>query len=152
MTAQDLYPTEANELVVLLRRIHNALNCQPAYLTKGKKPHINWKAFGESLGQDFLTKVKTSGHASTLLQEPPREFYVGLGWQPEKQTEIADVEELFTRGVCQVRNNIEHVGKFLTEQDEKEKKRSLDLAKDALWILQEAIATHPDRLNLFEDI
>jgi len=149
MIPSSFYPPEANELTVLCRRVHNALNKHPKYLTKGKRAQLDWRAFGNSLGPHFFDFVKKSGNAFTLLEDPPRFLPSDGNWPIEKQPKIEDAANLFARGVSQVRNNIEHAGKFLTEEEDQEKRRSLTLAREALWVLKVAIEKHPDSKDLF---
>jgi hypothetical protein len=142
------YPQEADALNDLFRRVHHALNQHPIFLTNNDRAQVNWRAFGISLTEEFLTHVQKTGSAITLLTEPPRTLSRDGNWEPKIQTAIKDVGELFVRGVCQVRNNIEHAGKFLVPEE----KRSYDLASQALWVLREAIAAHPDSEKLFSNL
>jgi hypothetical protein len=52
---------------------------------------------------------------------------------------IRNVTQLFTRGVCQVRNNIVHGEKYI----EVATPRDDALVKEAMWVLQKAIRCHP---------
>jgi hypothetical protein len=146
------YPPEVQDLSTLYRKAHNALNKHRLYLTKGKKAQVDWKEFGKSLGADFFKYVMGSGRAAVLINTPPKYLQSDGAWSPDPQPKIENVEDLFARGVSQVRNNIEHAGKFLTEGTENERGRSLELTREALWIMREAIQRHPDKAKIFSDL
>lgn len=65
----------------------------------------------------------------------------GLRWEPEKPAAIENVRDLFLRGVCQVRNNLEHGAKFMGADGERQ--RSTSLVSEAGWVLAEAAKRLP---------
>ena len=143
----NAYPPEADEFLQLYRKVEAALSSHSKFLVKNKKKaSVDWSAFGNSLGDSFLSDVRQSGQAAELLAEPPRAKHSDQTWQPAKQTKINNIAELFVRGVCQVRHNIEHSGKFL----EPEEKRSFELLHGAFWILSEAVTRHADLKHLIK--
>jgi len=90
--------------------------------------------------------VLKSKCAETLLAEPPRIYYTRQGFGPEIQKPITDVVQLFTRGVCQVRNNIVHGEKYVdlaTPRDDA-------LVIGANRVLELAIARHPKLVGLIK--
>ena len=142
------YPPEADSFIILYRRVEHALSNQPAYLQNQAKAKVKWTSFAQSLGENFFSYIERSGKTQTILTEPPRVLHSDGRWLPETQTTIKDVNELFVRGVCQVRHNIEHAGKFLYPEE----KRSYDLVSEAAWILSQAISRHPQSTNIFPGI
>lgn len=65
-----------------------------------------------------------------------------LDWKPVKPNAIANVEDLLLKGVCQVRHNLVHGGKFLGSAEEWE--RSVKLIGEATWVLAEIAKRRPD--------
>ena len=65
----------------------------------------------------------------------------GLRWEPEKPAAIENVRDLFLRGVCQVRNNLEHGAKFMGADGERQ--RSTSLVSETGWVLAEAAKRLP---------
>jgi hypothetical protein len=107
-----------------------------------ERASVNWRSFGESLGEAFLTEVRDSGIAPNLLQEPPRVLgRGGLTFEPQRQSPIASVGDLFVRGVCQVRNKYFHGEKLLG--DPAVDQRDLSLIREADAVLNLAASRHP---------
>jgi hypothetical protein len=83
------------------------------------------------LGEEFF-EVRDSGNAVTLINDPPRILMThDLEWQPAPP--LADVVDLFVRGVCQVRNNYFYGEKFVGGGDSIA--RDHELVRQALWVL-----------------
>jgi len=73
----------------------------------------DWDAFAKTLGPEFFVQIRDSHRADTLLSEPPRRrMNEGFNWHPEHPQPIKDTQDLFRRGVCQVRHNLAHGEKF----------------------------------------
>jgi hypothetical protein len=104
------------------------------------KAEVDWRKFANDMGHPFFEHVRDSQSAGTLISEPPRAYYREGGWQPENQLPIENVVELFLRGICQVRNNIEHGEKFMVA----ESPRSDVLVNEARWVLEQATLRHPN--------
>jgi len=106
---------------------------------------VDWVKFAREFNADFFLYVQGSQQANTLLSEPPRVLDAHITWQPLNQTPIADVVELFQRGVCQVRNNIVHGEKYIDSHD----RRDDELVSQAAWVLEQAIDRHPNAATIF---
>ena len=79
----------------------------------------------------------------TLIGEPPRtQMRSAMRFEPENPAAIRNVQELFLKGVCQVRNNLVHGPKFMGPEGERE--RSKKLIADAVWVLGEVAKKRPD--------
>jgi hypothetical protein len=110
-----------------------------------KRAGIDWIQFAKDMGESFFDYVRTSQKAETLVSEPPRVFHRGRGMQPKTQTPIADIIQLFLRGGCQVRNNIEHGEKYIDGGGV----RDNALVSEAPWFLEQAIKRHPHTNKIF---
>lgn len=81
---------------------------------------VDWEGFASQLGEPFFEKIKASGVAPTLINEPPRRRLNQDGqaqWE-ERVAPIGCVEDLIVKGVCQVRHNLVHGNKAeLNERD-----------------------------------
>jgi hypothetical protein len=132
-------PEGAIEFSDYFARVEYALRRNGYSRTDQRKSMIDWARFATDLGEPFLGAVRAANMAGELLQEPPRAYHRDQTWQPEHQEPINNVAELFVRGVCQVRHNIVHGEKFMF-QDEV---RDHALVREAHWVLQQAIAQHP---------
>jgi hypothetical protein len=113
---------------------------------KRKRSMVAWELFAEKLDAAFFDKVRDSGKAATLIDEPPRAFFREEGWKDTGQRPLTTIVELFDRGVCQVRNNIEHGLKYI----DPEANRSEILIREATWVLAEAVNAVPPVRELFE--
>jgi hypothetical protein len=132
-------PEHAASFMGLFARLEYALRRNGYEKKNRRRAEIDWVNFANEFGSEFFDNVSRSLHARTLIGEPPRIHYRGLGLQPEVQEPIKDVVELFVRGVCQVRNNIVHGEKYVelaTQRDDA-------LVREAHWVLEQAIARHP---------
>lgn len=105
-----------------------------------KKAQIDWSQFAAELGEEFFVAIRDAANAPTRIGEPPRAYHRDQGFQPTVQTPIANVQELFLRGVCQVRNNIAHGEKYV----ETGTNRDDDLVSEAKWVLERAVEQHPE--------
>jgi hypothetical protein len=132
-------PEHAAEFMELFARLEHALRRNGYARTDQERAVVNWRRFALDLGEKFFLEVCRAQKAQTLIGEPPRVYIRGRGMQPEVQRPITDVVELFSRGVCQVRNNIVHGEKYVdlaTPRDDA-------LVREAHWLLLQAIARHP---------
>lgn len=145
---QEKLPERADEFCGLYRRVEHLLR-RNGYLRQDRdKAEVNWRKFAKDLGGTFFDQVQKSEQARTLIAEPPRAYHRDDGWLPENQIPIDDVEQLFLRGVCQVRNNIVHGEKFILEESE----RSYALVEEAWWVLNEATKRHPEAERVFKEL
>lgn len=122
----------------LFARVEHVLRRNGYTRADRPKAEIDWRRFAEHLGDAFFAYVVEASAADTLIGEPPRAFHREGGWQPENPAPIKNVVELFLRGVCQVRNNIEHGEKFVIEEGS----RSEALVDEAHWVLEQATLQH----------
>jgi hypothetical protein len=73
--------------------------------------------------------------AEVLVQEPPRTLMAdGLRWEPETPDPLVNVEELFIKGVCKVRNSYVHGEEFIG--GDRSFDRDARLVRDALAVLR----------------
>ena len=138
-------PDVAVEFRDLYARVEYVLRRSRYSRKDRKKAEVNWAKFAMEMDEPFFLYVREQKRADTLIKEPPRAYYRNEGWQPVQQQPIADVEELFVLGVCQVRHNIFHGEKFMMEEGQ----RSYNLVNEAHWVLAEAIKKHRDSAKLF---
>ncbi len=102
-------PPELEAFLDLYRGLEYALKRADFLDAHRKRASANWKAFASEIGDDFFDEMRDSGEAATLIAEPPRvRMRDSMAFEPTDQEPIANVIELFTRGVCQVRHNYEH--------------------------------------------
>ena len=132
------FPEHVSAFFELFARAEHALRRIGFVQSNRAKAVVDWRAFARDLREEFFVAVRNSGRADTLIREPPRAYHGEAGWQPRQSAPIADTEDLFIRGVCQVRNNIVHGEKYIFQEGE----RSDDLVKEATWVLEQAINTH----------
>ncbi len=139
-------PAHAGEFLALFARAERALSHNGYARRDRGRAVANWRKFAKELSDEFFAHVRKSNRVTTLLIEPPRVYYRGRGFLPTVQKPITDVEQLFARGVCQVRHNIVHGEKyveFATPRDDA-------LVTEANWVLEEAIARHPKLRGLLD--
>lgn len=135
---------DATELMQLFARLEHALR-RNGYARRDRQvAFVDWVRFSSELGEAFFSAARDSGNASVLIREPPRVYHRDKGFLPKEPAPIANVGELFVRGVCQVRNNIAHGEKFV----ELATQRDHDLVRGALWVLTQAIDRHPTAREL----
>ncbi len=138
-------PEHAAEFMELFARLEHALR-RNGYVRKDReRAEVSWRAFATDLGERFFLQVLESREARTLIGEPPRVYVRGRGMQPEVQEPITDVVQLFSRGVCQVRNNIVHGEKYVDLATS----RDNALVREAHWVLQQAVTQHPQAEKMF---
>jgi hypothetical protein len=113
------------------------------FLREGRKDaQADWNAFAKALGNEFFDHVVESKIASTLILDPPaRLLRDRLEWE-RPQRPLQDVTELFTRGVCRVRNSYFHGEKFVGGEDQDARDRQL--VDEALNVLEAARRWHPE--------
>jgi hypothetical protein len=132
-------PRHATDFAALFARVEHTLR-RNGYARKDRsRSVVDWALFAKELGQTFFDTIRTGRKAKTLIGEPPRIYHRDKGFLPEVQIPIADVVELFLRGVCQVRNNIVHGEKYVEDGS----KRDDDLVQGANFVLEQAINRHP---------
>jgi len=132
-------PEHAAAFMELFARLEHAMRRNGYARNDRHVAFVDWRRFANELGGEFFAYIVSSQKAETLVVEPPRVYYRGRGLQPNVQTPIINVVQLFERGVRQVRNNIVHGEKYVdlaTERDDA-------LVTQAHWVLQQAIARHP---------
>jgi hypothetical protein len=129
----------------LFAQVEHVLRRNGYSRTDRAKAEIDWQKFAQDLGDPFFGYVLESEAAGTLIGEPPRAYYLEGGWKPRNQEPIRNVVELFLRGVCQVRNNIEHGKKFIAEEGP----RSDALVNEAHWVLEQAALRHAETKSIF---
>lgn len=132
------WPDEAVRFIQLFASVEGELK-QRGDTKRGRRlAEADWRSFSNLLGADFFEFVRSSLKAQTLISEPPRRrMNEGLKWMPEHPAPIENVEDLFVRGVCAVRNNLAHGEKFrITGLGWG---RDAALVNEALWTLAEAI-------------
>ena len=135
---------EAAELMQMFARLEHGLR-RNGYARRDRQVAlIDWARFASELGEPFFAAARDSGNAAVLIRVPPRVYHRDKGLLPEQPPPIANVGELFVRGVCQVRNNIAHGEKLV----ELATQRDHDLVRDALWVLTQAIDRHPKAREL----
>lgn len=139
-------PAHAQAFRDQFTRVESALRKAGFVDPKRKRSMVAWELFAEKLGVAFFDKVRDVGKAATLIGEPPRAFFREDGWKETGPQPLVTVKELFERGVCQVRNNIEHGLKYIDPEAE----RSDILVEEAAWVLAEAVDTLPAVKELFE--
>jgi hypothetical protein len=99
----------------------------------------DWDRFAHDLGPGFYEEIQQSGVAQTLLLLPPRkQKAAGLAWGPEQPAPLKNVVELFVVGVCRVRNNYLHGGKFVGSGNAADWNRDALLVEEALAVLRAA--------------
>ena len=131
------WPEPANEFLRLYARTEGALK-QGGHLKQRKLAYADWDSLARSLGQKFFESVRDSGNANTLILEPPRRrMKDGLRFQPDKPPAIGTTEQLFQRGVCQVRHNLSHGDKFDVSGAGWD--RDVALVTESLWVLKSAL-------------
>lgn len=132
-------PEHATAFTALFARVEHALRRTGYARADQDRAVVDWRKFAKELGDGFFTYVCKSRRAVTLVGEPPRIYHRDRGMLPKVQKPIKDVEQLFTRGVCQVRNSIVHGEKyvdFATPRDDA-------LVNEANWVLEQAVGHHP---------
>jgi hypothetical protein len=75
-------PDAAVSFFVVFSRFEYTLK-RAGYLL-GKQAEADWNRLAGELGQDFLTRVRVCGEATTLLDEPPKKQVArdrALGWK-----------------------------------------------------------------------
>jgi hypothetical protein len=74
--------------------------------------HIQWRAFGDSLGQDFFKEASDHADIRILIDKPPLKQILVNGYL--EHAEIGDVNSSKTLmiAITTVRNNLFHGGKF----------------------------------------
>jgi hypothetical protein len=137
-------PEHARAFMALVAHVEYVLRRNGYARKNQRKAQIDWALFAKELGEDFFLAIRDAGDAPTLIGEPPRAYHRGKGLQPVVQTPVANVKELFLRGVCQVRNNIAHGEKYV----ETGTKRDDDLVREAKWVLEKAIERHSELKKL----
>src|SRR5689334_12221695 len=101
-------PEHAAAFMTLFARVEHTLRRNGYVRPDQDRAVVDWRKFAEELGGRFFVYIRDSGRATTLVAEPPRVYYRGQGLLPVIQKPITNIVQLFTRGVCQVRNNIVH--------------------------------------------
>jgi hypothetical protein len=141
-------PKAATSFFVIFSRFEYTLK-RAGYL-RGNKAEPNWNRLAGELGQDFLTRVRVSGEATTLLEEPPKKQVVRdglLAWKTMPPIENAN--DLFL-AVSRVRNNLFHGGKYgsgpvpAISRDER-------LLREATRVLEMALNARPELHAIFND-
>jgi len=85
-----------------------------------------------------IEHTRVTQRAETLIAEPPRRrMTLGLKWSPDQPPPIKTTEELFQRGICQVRHNLAHGEKFNLTGEGWD--RDVALVTQSLWVLERAI-------------
>jgi hypothetical protein len=139
MCASDPF-MDGEQLAALFRHFEHVLK-RTGFLKARRRAEADWSRFAASLGEAFFEEVQRGGIAQMLIQEPPRTLMAdGLRWEPEWPEPLRNVEDLFVKGVCKVRNSYVHGEKFVGgdrtfERDARlvgEALRVLELAKPRL--------------------
>jgi hypothetical protein len=135
------WPQSAVNFFQLYARMEGALK-QTGHVKQGRKlAQADWASLAKSLGPKFFHYVRDAQMAETLIAEPPRKrMSAGSKWLPDQPPPIQTTEELFRRGVCQVRHNLAHGEKFNVTGDGWE--RDLTLVTQSLWVLEQAVERH----------
>jgi len=98
----------------------------------------DWDAFSKILGNKFLDKIRESGKAATLLNNPPKKQVLvdgDLSWKVVANP--SNVNELFG-AIRRVRNNLFHGAKYSTGV-EADAVRDQRLLEEASWVLHVAL-------------
>ncbi len=128
------WPEHVNAFMELFARFEAALP-QIGLLQDRRYAQANWHDLAARLGDHFFQMVSASGHAATLIGEPPRKLMTeGLQWMPEHPQPITNAAALLD-AVCQVRHNLAHAGKHLVPGADRE--RDHELVRQALWVLEQ---------------
>ena len=108
---------------LLMERADNALQNRSMILPGRGAAMANWQLFSTSLlNEQFFEAMRLAKVTETLINEPPRRRLNrnGVAQWSDQIAPITNVEQLFSRGVCQVRHNIVHGNKLdLNERDVK---------------------------------
>jgi hypothetical protein len=132
------WPEPANEFFRLYAQAESTLKQAGHLSQRTKLAHADWESFARALGQEFFESIRDSGNATTLILEPPRRrMKDGLTFQPDRPPAIETTEQLFKRGVCQVRHNLAHGEKFDVSGVGWD--RDLALVSESLRVLQLAL-------------
>lgn len=127
---------DARELQVLYGRFEYSLK-RAGHLKKGSTiAQADWHSFASVLGKPFFEEVRSSGIATTLINDPPRKLVAdqeALDWQRREPPQLMTVEELFVQGVCRVRHSYVHGEKFVSHGHQL--KRDATLVHEALAVL-----------------
>jgi hypothetical protein len=121
------------------------------HLVKGcEDARADWSSFAKTLGPEFFDRVVSDRIAETLITDPPRkQLREGLKWQRRGDGPLKNIDELFTIGVCRVRNSLIHGEKFVGGQDG-QWDRDCKLVCEALEVLQLALAKQPTQFPTAE--
>jgi hypothetical protein len=106
-------PEHAAAFMASFVRLEHALRRNGYARADRERAVVSWRKFAQELGEGFFVYVHHSGSAATLIAEPPRVYHRDRGFLPLVREPITGVVQLFTRGVCQVRNNIVHGDKYV---------------------------------------
>ena len=121
---------------LLMERADNALQNRGMIKPGRGAAMADWQLFSTSLGARFFEAMRSAPVTETLINEPPRKRVNrdGMAQWGDAVAPLTRVEQLFTRGVCQVRHNIVHGNKLdLNERD-------IKLIAGAHFILKAAIS------------
>jgi hypothetical protein len=142
-------PKAATSFFVVFSRFEYTLK-RAGYLRGNNKAQPDWNRLAGELGQDFLTRVRVSGEATTLLEQPPKKQVVRdglLDWKTMPPIENAN--DLFL-SVCCVRNNLFHGGKY-GRGPLPEISRDEGLLREATRVLEMALDARPELHAIFND-
>lgn len=128
--AADAFASDFRQMEYALKRSN--------YVRKNRKSaQADWDRFAQDLGKFFFDHVMAEGIAKTLIGHPPRQLLTNLQWSPENPAPLVNVAQLFTIGVCRVRNSYFHGEKF-TGGPRGQWERDTLLIREAHAVLNEA--------------
>jgi hypothetical protein len=143
------WPKFAQDFIALFAGIERRLK-DSGQIKRGKRiAEADWITFSDALGSNFFVEIQRSGKANSLIAEPPRtRMAAGLVFSPENPFPLENVQDLFLRGVCRVRNNIVHGEKFDVSGSGWE--RDEILTRQAHWVLLRAMKTAAQSGQVFK--
>ncbi len=131
------WPEEALVYLELFGKAEGCMKRGKFIKNNKRRAEADWTKLARWLGDDFFNEILQSNKARTLIDMPPKAFLHETGWENQQPRPIDQVEDLFIRGICSVRNNLTHGDKYIgTDVDGQ---RDTILIKEATFVLQQAL-------------
>lgn len=129
------HDVDAMTFRLLMERADNALQNRGMIMPGRGAAMADWQRFSAGLSEQFFEAMRAVPLTETLINAPPRKRLNrgGAAQWGDPVAPLTSVEQLFTRGVCQVRNNIVHGNKLGLDE------RDMKLIVGAHYVLEAAI-------------
>ena len=121
-------PSEAITFFAVFSRAEYALKRNNYGVMIGGRLAVQWDRFAMEI-PDFVTYVRDTGEADTLLSAPPK-------------NQILDDPRALFAAIRRVRNNLFHGGKQFGQNTDTS--RDVALLSQSTWVLLTAMARHPN--------